>query len=118
MVHGTTSEACSCDGTTLGTLVVIPTTCTHQRILHILILPLPLVLMVPLLTVLLPLLPLTLESEDLVVEVLKFVSPLDCLFEGRRWYNPGGIPLYDGIQSFKELSYLLLNRIHYLRSIS
>ena len=113
MVHRTTSEARSRDGTTFSTSMVLTTVDTHHWILHILPCPLPLMLMVLLmLIVLLWSWTLALHFEDLIVKVLELVSSLDCLIESSRWYYSGGISFNKGVKSLKELSNLLFHCIH------
>ena len=61
---------------------------------------------------------LSLNSEDLVVQVRKHVGSSDRLFECNKWHNPCGIPLYDRVKSLKELCYLLLHSVDQVWSIS
>ena len=74
--------------------------------------PRSLVLMVPWLVILLVSWCLSLDLEDLVVQVLEFVGPSHSLFKGDRWYNTRSIPLNDRVKSFKELRYLLLHGVN------
>ena len=68
--------------------------------------------MVPWLVILLVSWCLSLDLEDLVVQVLEFIGPSHSLFKIDRWYNTRGIPLNDRVKSFKELRYLLLHSVN------
>ena len=74
--------------------------------------PRSLVLMVPWLVILLVSWCLSLDLEDLVVQVLEFVGPSHSLFKSVRWYNTCGIPFNDRVESFEEPRYLLLHGVN------
>ncbi|XXG42048.1 hypothetical protein AAC387_Pa01g2398 [Persea americana] len=74
--------------------------------------------MVPLLVALLMSLSHSLNLEDLIVQVLKFVCPSHSLFKSGRWHNTRGIPLNDRVKSLKELCYFLLHGVNQFGGIS
>ena len=113
MCHRTTSETCSRYYTTLSILMIFATMNANQWVLSVLILPRSLVLLVLLLVSLC----LSINLEDLVVQVLKLVSSSDGLFKCSKWHNSRGIPLYDRVKSLKELSYLLLHSVDQVWSV-
>jgi len=80
--------------------------------MHVLFMPRSFVLMVPWLVILLVSWCLSLDLEDLVVQVLEFIGPSHSLFKGDKWYNTRGIPLNDRVKSFKELRYLFLHSVN------
>ena len=91
--------------------MVLTTVNANQSILHVLSMPRSFVLMIPWLVILLVSWCLSLDLEDLVVQVLEFVGPSHSLFKSDRWYNTRGIPLNDRIESFEEPRYLLLHSV-------
>ena len=74
--------------------------------------------MVPWLVILLVNWRLSLDLEDLVVQVLEFVGPSHSLFKSDRWYNTRGIPFNDRVESFEEPHNLLLHSVNQLGGIS
>ena len=74
--------------------------------------PRSLVLMIPWLVILLVSWCLSLDLEDLVVQVLEFVGPSHSLFKSGRCYNTRGIPFNDRVESFEESRYLLLHSVN------
>lgn len=122
MIVRTTLEACSIHPATLTAIMVLATVSACHLSRRILFLALPFVMLEFMLLILLimRLIPSTwfLSSEDPVIHILKFVCFFDSLFEHCAWYNPSDILLYDWVQSFEKLSYLLFLCINEFCSIS
>ena len=81
---------------------VFATVNANERVLNILVLSQSFVLLVPQWVILLVCLILSLNSKDLVVQVLRLVGSSDILFKCSWWHNSRGIPLNDWIKSLKR----------------